>query len=116
MIIEVTATQGVQITNMGDLTTLHVLCDENVPLPEVESLLRQADLGRLSQDDVVLGIEQLRNIRRRQGFTDDDDFDAMVRYAKAHDWVSPDGNSLRAHIEWSTAAPTLSTKGQHIAK
>jgi hypothetical protein len=63
--------------------------------------LVDAAAGRLEGDEAFITIDAVRRMARdRVGPTWDDDFTAMLAYARTKGWLDEAGNAIRAHIEW----------------
>jgi hypothetical protein len=95
---------GVAVVEPDDTRQLSV----ETPLTDrsqVASALREAGAGRLDGDHAWLDIDFLR---RTAAPADPaswvDAFDAMIKYAERHGWVSDDGRQVRAHLESTTRA------------
>lgn len=66
--------------------------------------LVDAAAGRLEGDDAWITIDAIRRIAAgRVGPGWDDDFTAMLDYARAKGWLDEATHALQAHIEWPDA-------------
>ncbi len=63
--------------------------------------LVDAAAGRLEGEDAFVTVDAVRRMAAgRVGDTWDDDFAAMLSFARSKGWLDEGGNSIRAHLEW----------------
>jgi hypothetical protein len=91
---------AITVREADDCRKLHVAV---APQCDIDATLRATRVGRLGLDDkVLLDVEQL-HVRAAAAATRpgwESDWAAMISYASAKGWVTADGRSLIAHIEW----------------
>ncbi len=68
----------------------------------LDRALRSDAVGSLDGDgEALVLVDAVRRLAAGSvGDTWDDDFAAMLRYAGSKGWLSEDGASIRAHVEW----------------
>jgi hypothetical protein len=68
----------------------------------LDHALRSKSVGNLDGDgEALVLVDAVRRMAAGSvGDTWDDDFAAMLRYAGSKGWLSEDGASIRAHVEW----------------
>ncbi len=69
----------------------------------VYGALVDAAAGRLEGDDAWIGVDAVR--RMAAGRVDaawDDDFVAMLDFARSKGWLDEPGHAIKAHVEWES--------------
>jgi hypothetical protein len=67
----------------------------------VYGALVDAAAGRLEGEDAWIGVDSVRRMASgRVGAEWDDDFTAMLDYARTKGWFDEAGHAIRAHVEW----------------
>ena len=95
---------GVSVVEPDDLKRLSVESRLTDP-GQVATALHRAGAGRLDGDHAWLDTDFLRRTAApAEPATWTTEFDAMIRYADRHGWVSPDGRQVRAHVDWTARA------------
>jgi len=65
--------------------------------------LVDAAAGRLEGEEAFITVDAVRRMAdERVGPTWDDDFAAMLDYARTKGWLDDAGIAIKAHIEWAT--------------
>jgi hypothetical protein len=58
--------------------------------------------GRLEGEHAWIAVDAVRRMAQgRVGPEWDSRLDAMLAYARSKDWLDPNGNAIRAHVEWT---------------
>jgi hypothetical protein len=96
--------KGPQLVSADDLTSLSVRVEASPVDPAaISSMLRSAGAGDVAADHVWLDISWLRAAAGTPGPDWPQRFAAMLEYAQARGWLSPDGRRVRAHLEQPVA-------------
>jgi hypothetical protein len=100
VLVQITAqAPAASVMHADNLTTLAVEVGTEVGRDQVPGKLGK--LGRVEGDHVWLDIESLRRAAApHDRATWQDDFDAMLEYARFHGWTDPEASVVRAHITW----------------
>lgn len=91
---------GASVLEPDDCRRLHVMTTPTVS--DVTAALRAAGIGRLGANgDALLDVEELRRRAHAVATAPDwaDSWTAMIGYATAKGWLTPDGRHLVAHVE-----------------
>ena len=86
----------------ADCTRFHVAVRGIGDAGTLDRALRAESVGTVDGDgEAVVDVAAVR--RLAAGSVDaswDDDFAAMLGYARSKGWLSDDGGAIRAHVEW----------------
>jgi len=90
------------LADPADCTRFHVAVRGGGDAGDLDRVLRASRVGSVDGDgEAVVAVEA---VRRLAGAVADDaweaDFGAMLDYARSKGWMSEDGSSIRAHVEW----------------
>lgn len=98
MIVAITADAGLVVEDKHDLTALAVQA-RGVSTDDVDQVLTTTGLGRLEGEHAWLSIAELRDHARIDDPEWDEEFDAMIDYARSKSWLDETGSAVRAHLE-----------------
>jgi len=86
-----------------DCGRFHVAARGGRSEPGLAAALVAAGVGRGAGDGhAAVAVDAVRRLAGgRVGPTWDADFEAMLSYASGKGWLSPDGNAITAHVEWT---------------
>lgn len=93
MIVLVSAS-GTTIREVEDLTSFRVDVESSVDL---DVALRRAGAGRTRGDHAWIGVSWLIKAAGERDEPWRENFAAMLDFADAHGWLSPEGLEIRAH-------------------
>jgi hypothetical protein len=91
----------VTLEEPDDTKRFHVAVVGGRDIRLVFGALVDAAAGRLEGEDAWITVDALR--RMAAGRVDpawDDDFAAMLDYARTKGWLDENANAIRAHVEW----------------
>lgn len=105
MIVSITAATGLVVLDKHDLTSLAVHAPD-VSHDDVARVLNETGMGRLDDDadHAWLKIDELRDHARIDDPEWDDEFDAMIDYARTQEWIDESGTAVRAHLDVSAGS------------
>jgi hypothetical protein len=85
-----------------DCGRFHVSARGGGDAAALDTALRGNDVGTVDGDgDALVDVDAVRRMAAGSvGATWETDFAAMLDYARTKGWVSEDGASIRAHVEW----------------
>jgi len=80
----------------------HVAVRGNGDAGEVDQALRNNAVGEIDGDgEALVHVDAVRRLATGSvGDTWEGDFTAMLDYARSKGWLSDDGATIRAHLEW----------------
>jgi hypothetical protein len=94
----------VSLEEPADTRRFHVAVIGGADPALVFGALVDAAAGRLEGDDAWITVDALRRLAAGQvGSGWDDDFAAMLEYARHQGWLDDATHTVRAHIEWPDA-------------
>lgn len=100
MIVAITADTGLVVEQKHDLKALAVQA-RGVSTDDVDHVLTSTGLGRLDGEHAWLSIAELRDHARIDDPEWDEEFDAMIDYARSQAWLDESGTAVRAHVNHS---------------
>jgi hypothetical protein len=92
----------VVLVEPDDCGRFHVVVKGSGDAATLDRALRSGAVGNIDGDgEAVVGVDAVRRLAAGSvGATWDDDFAAMLDYARSKGWLSEDGAAIRAHVEW----------------
>src|ERR1700681_1042605 len=92
----------VVLAEASDCTRFHVAVRGSGDAGTLDGALRAGSGGTVDGDgEAVVDVAAVRRLAAGSvGATWDDDFAAMLDYARSKGWLSDDGGAIRAHVEW----------------
>jgi hypothetical protein len=91
----------VALSEPADCGRFHVAVRGRGDAATLDQALRANDVGSVDGDgEAMVRVDAVRRLAGAVGETWDDDFAAMLDYARSKGWLSDDGASIRAHVEW----------------
>src|SRR5579864_2025439 len=92
----------VALEEPADCGRFHVAVRGTGDAATLDEALRANHVGSVDGDgEALVLVEAVRRLARGAvGETWEDDFAAMLGYARSKGWLSEDGTSIRAHVEW----------------
>ena len=86
----------------ADCGRFHVTVRGGRDAGQLDDALRAHSVGDLDgEGEALVRVDAVRRLAAGSvGETWEDDFTAMLGYARSKGWVSDDGASIRAHVEW----------------
>ena len=94
------ATVGLE--DAGDCGRFHVTVRGDGDGTALDRALRSDDVGEVDGDgEALVRVAAVRRLAAGSvGASWEEDFAAMLEYARSKGWLSDDGTSIRAHVEW----------------
>jgi hypothetical protein len=94
----------VTLEEPADTGRFHVVVTGGSDRALVFGALVDAAAGRLEGDDAWITVDALRRLAADRGGAGwDDDFAAMLDYARGKGWLDDTTHALQAHVEWPDA-------------
>jgi hypothetical protein len=94
----------VGLSEPADCGRFHVAVRGSGDAATLDQALRANEVGSVDGDgdgEAMVRVDAVRRLAAGTvGETWDDDFAAMLDYARSKGWLSEDGASIRAHVEW----------------
>lgn len=92
---------SVALEEPDDCGRFHVALRGGGDADALDEVLRANAVGSVDGDaEALVGVDAVRRLAAGSvGATWDDDFEAMLGYARSKGWLSEDGASIRAHVE-----------------
>ena len=92
----------VALLEPADCGRFHVAVRGRGDAAMLDRALRSDDVGSIDGDgEAMVRVEAVRRLASGAvGETWNADFAAMLEYARSKGWLSDDGSSIRAHVEW----------------
>jgi hypothetical protein len=103
VVVDLSAEPGaVVLVDPADCGRFHVAVRGTGDAVALDGALRSASVGGLDGDgEALVLVDAVRRLAAGSvGDTWDADFAAMLGYAGSKGWLSEDGSSIRAHVEW----------------
>ncbi|MEV7646819.1 hypothetical protein [Arthrobacter sp. NPDC089319] len=100
MYVEVSRSGGAAVKDLENLRELAVRAGGGLVEQDVAHALAAAGLGTVDAGYAWLEMEQLRAGGAAQPPQWAEGFDGMISFAKSRGWLSDDGGSVRAHIDY----------------
>ncbi len=100
MYVEISPTDDAAVKDPENLRELAVRAPGGLAQQEVEQALAAAGLGVVDNGHAWLEVAQLRASGTAQPPQWAEGFDGMIAFAKSRGWISEDGRSVRAHIDY----------------
>jgi hypothetical protein len=93
---------SVALEEPTDCGRFHVAVRGSGDAVGLEAALRNSGVGTLDGDgEALVDVAAVRRLAAGSvGETWESDFAAMLDYARSKGWLSEDGASIRAHVEW----------------
>ncbi len=93
---------SVRLAEADDCGRFHVAVHGNGHAPAVDDALAAAGAGWLDGDgDAMVEVAAVRAMAEGQVDAEwEQRFTAMLEYAATKGWLSDDGSTIRAHLEW----------------
>jgi hypothetical protein len=102
VVVDVTADPAsVALEEPDDCGRFHVAWRGGGDADALDEALRANAVGSVDGDgEALVRVDAVRRLAAGSvGATWDDDFEAMLGYARSKGWLSEDGASIRAHVE-----------------
>jgi hypothetical protein len=92
----------VALSEPADCGRFHVVVRGSGDAADLDQALRADDVGSVDGDgEALVRVDAVRRLALGAvGETWEDDFAAMLGYARSKGWLSDDATSIRAHVEW----------------
>jgi hypothetical protein len=92
----------VSLSEPADCGRFHVAVRGSGDAATLDRALRSNGVGSVDGDgEALVRVDAVRSMAAGAvGGTWEDDFAAMLDYARSKGWLSDDGSSIRAHVEW----------------
>lgn len=100
MYISVQPSRRVDIVERTDYRRFDLQAHAGLSAADIGAQLQRERLGHVGDGHAWIRIDPLRTRLASSSDFDAEQFSAMVAYAVEHGWVSPDGEALRAHIQF----------------
>ncbi len=95
------APPGVSLEEAADCTRFDVIVHGPGGGDDVGRALAAASVGRTDGHDALVDVDGVRRLAVGSvGPTWEADFLAMLDYARGRGWLTDEGKSIRAHVEW----------------
>jgi hypothetical protein len=92
----------VSLEEPDDTKEFHVRVVGGSDIRLLFAALVDAAAGRLEDGDAWITVDAVRRMARgRVGPGWDDDFAAMLGFARSKGWIDEHGNAIQAHVEWA---------------
>lgn len=91
----------VSLVEPDDCTRFDVVVHGSADLGELDRVLVAASVGRTEGDDALVTVAAVRRLAAGSvagGW--EADFVAMLDYARGRGWLTDEGQSIQAHVEW----------------
>lgn len=90
----------IDVLEPTDYRRFDLQADAGLSAVDIGAQLQSERLGDVEDGHAWIRIDQLRTRLASSSDFDAKQFSAMVAYAVEHEWVSPDGEAIRAHIRF----------------
>jgi hypothetical protein len=102
VVVDMEEPATVALAEPADCGRFHVAARGNGDAATLDRALRANDVGSVDGDgEAMVRVDAVRRLAGgAAGETWEADFAAMLDYARSKGWLSDDGASIRAHVEW----------------
>jgi hypothetical protein len=93
---------SVELAEPADCARFPVTVQGDADAAALDRALRSNEVGMVDGDgEAMVRVDAVRRLASGSvGATWDGDFATMLDYARSKGWLSDDGASIRAHVEW----------------